>query len=122
MPWGAKSLLTVSAESDGNPLNYSLIYVQIRTLAPPNIHRGMSLARLPFRTGTSVPSEPSQQCLDLREMGPREKTRKKNFVLRASTYAVGSMSSTDAFEKRIQRDDYATHAFRVVVRNPSELQ
>ncbi len=26
LSWGAKSLLTESAESDGNPLNYSLIY------------------------------------------------------------------------------------------------
>jgi hypothetical protein len=81
--------------------------------------RGMSPARLPFRTGTSVPSEPFQQCLDLREMGPGEKTHKNNFVVRASTYDVGSMSSTDAFKKRVQRDDYTTHAFRVVVRNPS---
>jgi hypothetical protein len=49
-----------------------------------------------------------------------KKTRKnKSFVVRASTYAVGSMSSMDAFKKRVQRDDYATHAFRVVVRNPS---
>ncbi len=82
--------------------------------------RGMSLARLPFRTGTSVPSEPSQQCLDLRRLGPQEKTFKnKSFVVRASTYAVGSMSSMDAFKKQVQRDDYARHAFRVVVRNPS---
>ena len=46
----------------------------------------MSLARLPFRTGTSVPLEPSQQCLDLREMGPREKTRKKKKIRSTSVY------------------------------------
>ncbi len=72
-----------------------------------------------FRTGTSVPLEPSQQCLNLQETGPREKTRKFFFVVQASTNAIGSMSSTDAFKKRVQRDDCATHAFRVVVRNPS---
>ncbi len=48
-----------------------------------------------------------------------KKLAKKIFVLQASTYAVRSMSSTDAFKKQVQRDDYATHVFRVVVRNPS---
>ena len=37
MPWGAKSLLTVSAESDGNPLNYSLIYKYEFVLWPHRI-------------------------------------------------------------------------------------
>ncbi len=71
---------------------------------------GMSLARLPFRVGTSIPLETSQQFLNLQRLGPREKTREnKNSVVRASTYAFGSMSSTDAFKKQVQRDDYATH-------------
>jgi hypothetical protein len=43
--------------------------------------RGMSLARLPFCTGTSVPSEPYQQCLDLRRSGPREKLAKIKVLL-----------------------------------------
>jgi hypothetical protein len=81
---------------------------------------GMSLARLPFCVGTSIPSETSQQFLDLRRLGPQEKTpENKIFVMRASTYAVGSMTSMDAFKKRVQRDNYAMHAFRIVVRNPS---
>jgi hypothetical protein len=39
MPWGAKSLLTVSAESDGNPLNYSLIYKYEFVLWPHRISK-----------------------------------------------------------------------------------
>jgi hypothetical protein len=49
----------------------------------------------------------------------KKKLAKKSFVVQASMYAVGSMSSTDSFKKQVQRDDYAMHTFRVVVRNPS---
>ncbi len=41
----------------------------------------MSLVRLPFRVGTSIPLETSQQFLNLRRLGPREKTRKNKILL-----------------------------------------
>jgi hypothetical protein len=42
---------------------------------------GMSLVRLPFCVGTSVPSEASQKFLDSQRLGPREKTRKNKILL-----------------------------------------
>jgi hypothetical protein len=41
LSWGAKSLLTASAESAGNPLNYSLTSKYEFVLAPPNIQFGI---------------------------------------------------------------------------------
>jgi hypothetical protein len=38
---------------------------------------GMSLVRLSFRVGTSAPPEGSQEFLDLRILGPREKNLQK---------------------------------------------
>jgi hypothetical protein len=50
-------------------------------------------------------------------MGPKEITRKnKSFVLGASMYAVGSMSSMDASKRRVQRDDSAMPAICVWAR------
>jgi hypothetical protein len=80
---------------------------------------GMSLVRLPFCVGTSVPSEASQKFLYSQILGPQEKLAKINFVVQASTYAVGSMSSTDASKEQVQKDNSTTHTIRVVVRNPS---
>jgi hypothetical protein len=75
----------------------------------------MPLVRLPFRIGTAVLSESSQKFLDSQKLGPQEKTcKKKKIVVRASTYAVGSMSATDASEKQVQRDDSAMHVTCVV--------
>ena len=43
LSWGAKSLLRVSAESDGNPLNYSLIYKYEFVLWPYQISIAVKL-------------------------------------------------------------------------------
>ncbi len=37
----------------------------------------------------------------------RKNSQKQTFVVRVSTYAVGSVSLTDASKKWVQRDDYA---------------
>jgi hypothetical protein len=42
---------------------------------------GMSLVRLPFRVGTAIPTESSQEILDLQKLGPQETTRKNKILL-----------------------------------------
>jgi hypothetical protein len=42
---------------------------------------GMSLVKIPFCGGTSVPSEASQRFLDSQRLGPQEKPRKNKILL-----------------------------------------
>ncbi len=49
----------------------------------------------------------------------RKNSQKENFIVQASTHAVGSMSSMDTSKKQVQRDDSVAHAICIVMRNPS---
>ncbi len=76
--------------------------------------------KTPFCIGTDIPLECSQKgSWFAKNETARNNLRKENFVVRGSTYAIGSMFSMGASKKRVQRNNSAMQMIHFWARDPS---